>query len=222
MGGGFTITPDRGTNRPSRHGKLLKADLRKGDSRGPSTGETISCPNCTEISPTPEAYSVHLQRHMEVDPPKHSPRGKVLSTPCPKGCGRNFAFNSAGNLSADARFHIDLCDGSSPIVKGEKPVRTETKEEELMAGLDCPKCGKKYQRGGARRDKHVKKCKGKERAAARRAKPAAASPAPDDASLSEHLSAAIEELKTRRGGLIAEIEKIDKRIETLEAMTGEA
>lgn len=47
-----------------------------------------------------------------------------------------------------------MCDGSEPIVA----VIEEKRKEEPVAKLECPKCGKKYQRGGSRYDKHVEEC----------------------------------------------------------------
>lgn len=68
------------------------------------------CTYCNDEKPwdDPRAFGIHLERHREVLPPVEH-KGKVVSTPCPNGCGRHFIRPSM------YREHVPLCDGSSPL-----------------------------------------------------------------------------------------------------------
>lgn len=147
----------------------------KGPAAAPGQGEVelstdelgpriFECPECHLRLSAAEELGTHLERHREVLPAEISPRGKPLTYPCPKGCGRNFPVKGGrqeGLSPAEVSAHIKNCAGQPPLLVAAPAI--ERKEAMVAKGLlDCPKCGKKYVRAGVRRDKHIKNCDGSE------------------------------------------------------------
>jgi predicted RNA-binding Zn-ribbon protein involved in translation (DUF1610 family) len=103
------------------------------------------CPECGHEEATAEGLGTHLERHREVLPVQTSARGRILTFPCPKGCGRNFRpGNAAGRTpSAEIRLHIESCAGLPPLPAA--PPAEHRKEEAVAKKFVCEKCpGEKF------------------------------------------------------------------------------
>jgi len=143
---------------------MERVDERVED-QAPAAPRSYSCPECRQDFPSPEDLGVHLERHAPADvQPAMSPRGGMLTTPCPKGCGRNFKRKRTedGSDIKALKYHAMNCDGSPPIV-GAAAARPETgkpQKEDQVANLKCKKCGRAFTHP-AWLDKHAKLCDGK-------------------------------------------------------------
>lgn len=75
---------------------------REGDSR------PYFCPECPREFGGPAELGYHLERHRSLGCIKYNLRGRVISKPCPKKCGRLAT-------PAEMREHLPNCDGSLPL-----------------------------------------------------------------------------------------------------------
>lgn len=78
------------------------------------------CPECSALLPSLEELGMHLYRHMPSGTPVVGKSGKVLSTPCRRGCGRYFLLFSVRYLKRPREAglyqeHLKFCDGSEPL-----------------------------------------------------------------------------------------------------------
>lgn len=76
------------------------------------TLRSSACPKCGETFQRPEDRDVHLERHRAA--PQLSKEERVGKVHCAKGCGR---WMTTGD--PDTEIHVNLCDGSKPIL-GER------------------------------------------------------------------------------------------------------
>jgi len=182
-------------SRPSRYGG-------PGSNRGVDTSAPhfrakteFDCPDCPEQFKDLDTMAVHLQRHMDVNGPIITVRGKKRSIECPAKCGRHFPCKYNQGVKPEFRYHIKICDGSAPLVG-----RTLTKEGEVMAvNWDC-KCGRKFSSDSLWRKKHVKKCKGS--VPAPKTIPSRPAGLEGDGSGRAHLQQALETFEARRREVI--------------------
>lgn len=101
----------------------------------------LFCPECRIGIDEPERLGVHIERHREVGAPIFGRGGRVVSKPCPKGCGRHFPPKG----EHDFRRHLQLCEGDAPIPVRRRDGKEPTgnifgKREDGM--FTCGECGK--------------------------------------------------------------------------------
>jgi len=196
-------------SRPSRYGG-------PGSNRGVDTSAphfrartSFDCTSCTEQFDDLDTMAVHLQRHMDVNGPIITVRGKKRSIECPAKCGRHFPCKFNQGVKPEFRYHIKICDGSAPLIG------RITKEEPMAGGMrfhgfNCPKCGKKYKMEGKPRQKHLAKCKGSKPAPKRA--PAIQPPADG----SGHLQQALNTFVARLGEIIQQQKYLDTEEKVVE------
>lgn len=182
----------------------------------------FECPECHEHFQTPEGLGSHLERHREVLPAAPpSPRGKPRSRPCPRGCGRHFSLK--GEIS-EWNGHLALCDGSAPIAA----VIEEVRKEEPVAKLECPKCGKRYLRGGQKYEKHVEDCAEEDTSAGEgggdgetAARPAAAAISPEkDGTVKDQVLGMLETLETHYEGKLKQVKVLISAVRNASEVEG--
>jgi hypothetical protein len=147
------------------------------------------CTYCNDEKPwdDPREFGFHLERHRELMPPLEV-KGKIVSTPCPQGCGRHFYRPS------HYREHVPLCNGDTPLWnpanKGPadpapaatpavvKPVQSVEKKPEVPSAPplevpvatdksnSCGKCDRHFKYPSWARA-HEESCKGKNATPAR-------------------------------------------------------
>lgn len=100
----------------------------------PATTKPKACPECGHEEKTFEEMGAHLERHRPVEGAQVSRRGKRLTKPCPRGCGREFP--KPGPLKE----HVALCDGSAPIVKALPEGNGNGQEKEKAVAKERLKC----------------------------------------------------------------------------------
>ena len=112
-------------SRPSRYGRPSHRDLAGAGGHSARAKTEFDCSNCPEQFKDLEVMAVHLQRHLDVKGPIFTIRGKKRSIKCPKGCGRHFPCQPKHKPKAEDQYHMEICDGSAPLVG-----RTTKEEEE--------------------------------------------------------------------------------------------
>jgi uncharacterized C2H2 Zn-finger protein len=181
----------------------------------------FECPECHEHFQTPEGLGSHLERHREVLPAAPpSPRGKPRSLPCPRDCGRHFPLKEKREYTA----HVALCDGSAPIAA----VIEEERKEEPVAKLECPKCGKRYLRGGSKYEKHVEECDEKDTSAGAgggdaepAARPAAAAISPEkDGTVKDQVLSMLEGLEEHFEGKLKQVKVLISAVRNASEVEG--
>lgn len=107
--------------RPSRNSPPSHHGIGPGFGKPREFPKYFPCPECDYQAKGSEDFARHLERHREVKPPQRSKRGRPITGPCPKGCGRHFRKRADHLRTSGPEFegefyqHVHNCDGSEPL-----------------------------------------------------------------------------------------------------------